>query len=316
MGSRRSGRFVRVLSALRVVRTATTDAGNESAATVMDRGRREYVSCSRVRALRRLAPGGGGDVRPPIHADRLPSIAGNPASAVQGVRRFDYGSLPLEKAQALRESRTRIHTEIKKTAACIIAIGRELIVVKKTLPHGAFQAWVSSECGVSLRSAQNYMRVARLADKNATVAFLPLGTAYRMTGRRTSRWMLDAAAERVDEGEDMTEAAFERLYKMFLDSKKRQARRKSRGSVQNAASRKSEQNSRTHIAGPSPRADVADEFSSAPFNGNPPLPEWAVSNAEYFVNEYGEGIWFGLLILWRIGELDDLMRALWKKLRN
>jgi Protein of unknown function (DUF3102) len=118
----------------------------------------------------------------PIHADRLPSIAGNPASAVQGVRRFDYGSLPLEKAQALRESRTRIHTEIKKTAESVIAIGRELIVVKKTLPHGAFQAWVSSECGVSLRSAQNYMRVARLADKNATVAFLPLGTLYCLGG--------------------------------------------------------------------------------------------------------------------------------------
>jgi hypothetical protein len=135
----------------------------------------------------------------PIHADRLPSIAVNPASAVKGVRRFDYGSLPPEKTQALQESRTRIHTEIKKTAESAIAIGGELIAAKKTLPHGRFQAWVEPECGFSLRTAQNYMRTARLVAKNANFAHLPLNTLYRMGGRRISRWMLNAAAEGVAE---------------------------------------------------------------------------------------------------------------------
>ncbi len=250
----------------------------------------------------------------PIHADRLPSIAVNPAGAVKGVRRFDYGSLPLEEAQALRESRTLIHAEIKKTAESAIAIGAALVAAKKLLPRGAFQAWVESECGFSLRTAQNYMRAARLAAKNATVALLPLGTLYRMGGRRISRWMLNAAAERVADGGEMTEAAFERLYQMFLDSKKRRARRKSRGSDQNA-DRESERNSRAHVAGQSARAVVADT-SRAPFQENRPLPKSAVSFAEYCLSKYGDDIWRRLLLLWRWGELDDVMRALRKKLRS
>jgi hypothetical protein len=126
--------------------------------------------------------------------------------------------------------------------------------------------------------------------------------------------MLNAAAERVADGGEMTEAAFERLYKMFLDSKKRRARRKSRGSDQNA-DRESERHSRAPIAGQSARAVVAD-ISRGPFQENRPLPKSAVSFAEYCLSKYGDDIWRRLLLLWRWGELDDVMRALRKKLRS
>jgi hypothetical protein len=242
--------------------------------------------------------------------DHLPAIAVNAASNLKDACRLDFGSLSPENAQIVRQCGERIHIEKKKTTDSAIAIGRELIVVKKTLPHGAFQAWVESECGFSMRSAQIYMRVARLAAKNANVALLPLNTAYRMGGRRISRWMLNAAAERVADGEEMTEAAVERLYKIFT----RRARRKSRGLNQNADIRKSERNAREHVAGQSPRAGVVADSSRVPLQTNRPLPKWVVSDAEYCVNKYGKGIWVGLLFLWRLGELDDFMRALWRKL--
>jgi hypothetical protein len=135
-----------------------------------------------------------------IPPDHLPDMAVHRRDA----NGFDYRSLSSEDAQDVRECRSRICTEVMKTAATVIAIGCELIAVKKTLRHGAFGLWVESECGFSLGSAQNYMRVARLADKNATVAYLPLVTSYRMTGQRSSRWMLIAAAERAEDGEEMT----------------------------------------------------------------------------------------------------------------
>jgi hypothetical protein len=163
------------------LRTAPTDAGNESAATVTDRGlgSKCYVRACELGFGCRRGAAVMSDL--PIHGNPPASIAVNAASDAKGVCRFDYRTLPVEKAQALQESRTRIHTEIKNTAESALAIGRELNVVKKkTLPHGAFQAWVESECGFSLRTAQNYMRAARLVSKNANFARLPLNTLYRM----------------------------------------------------------------------------------------------------------------------------------------
>ncbi len=248
-----------------------------------------------------------------IHADHRPAIV-NPANDVGGICRFDFGSLPPEDAQTVRECGERIRAAMKKIAESVIAIGRELDVVKKTLGHGRFQAFVQTVCGFSLRTAQNYMRVARLAAKNANVAFLPLGTAYRMGGRRTSRWMLNTAAGRVADGEEMTEAAVELQYRMLLNARRRRARHESRGLDRNA-DRKSEGNVRAPIAGQSSRAVVAD-ISRPPFQEDRPLPKSAVSVAEYCVSTYGEDIWRRLLCLWRWGELDDLMRALRKKLRS
>lgn len=44
-------------------------------------------------------------------------------------------------------------------------IGEELIKVKDDLDHGEFEPWVKANCCLSLRRAQEYMKVARL--KNA-----------------------------------------------------------------------------------------------------------------------------------------------------
>ena len=247
-----------------------------------------------------------------VHANHLPAIAIDEKGDRQGASRFDYGLLPQEKALALCECRTRIRAEMMKTTASVIAIGRELIAVKKTLRHGAFGPWVESECGFSLRSAQNYMRVARLADKNATVAHLPLATSYRMTGRRSSRWMLTAASERAADAEEMTEAGIERLYKAFRKPKARRAERKSRVLARNATS-KSGQNPQAEFAGQSCRADFADKHSRAQFAENP-SPAEAEQSAEWILDKCGEGPAISLVLMYAAGTLDETMRVLRRKL--
>jgi hypothetical protein len=245
----------------------------------------------------------------PVHAERLPAIAVNHAGNAEVADSFDYRSLSPEDAQAVRECGARIRTEMKKAAAAIIAIGRALIEVKRTLRHGAFGAWVKSECGFSLRSAQNYMRVARLADKNATVALLPLGTSYRMTGRRTSRWLLTTAAERAVDGKQPTEAEVERLYWMMLRASK--ARRKSRRWARNVDG-SAGQNPRAEFAGRN-RANVADKNTQAQPVVSPALAEEAEKNAEWILNKCGEGPAVSLVLMQTAGSLDETIRVLRRK---
>jgi hypothetical protein len=134
-----------------------------------------------------------------------------------------------------------------------------------------------------------------------------------MGGRRTSRWMLNAAAERVADGGEMTEAAFERLYKMFLDSKKRRARRRSRGPGQNADMRKSERNVRAPIAGQSSGAGVAAETSRDPFLDATPA-ELAEERAQWILRTCGEQFANSLVAMRDRGCLDDALRVLKAKL--
>ncbi len=66
----------------------------------------------------------------------------------------------------------------------ICDIGVQLCGAKLKLGHGQFVQWVESECGFSLRSAQNYMRASEFAaDKYATVALLPPATCTALSAK-------------------------------------------------------------------------------------------------------------------------------------
>jgi hypothetical protein len=160
----------------------------------------------------------------PVHADRLPAIAIDEKGDRQGATRFDYGPLPQERALALRECRTRIRTEMMKTVAPIIAIGGELIAAKKMLGHGAFGDWVESECGFTVRTAQNYMKASRLAGKCESISYLPAATLYRMCSRRLPLDLFDKVVECASRGQEVSEAEFNRMYREFRKSTVRVAR--------------------------------------------------------------------------------------------
>jgi hypothetical protein len=57
----------------------------------------------------------------------------------------------------------------------IVWIGRDLLAVKQMLEHGQFVHWVAKECGFSIRTAQNYMRVAEFFEGKSAIEGAPYG---------------------------------------------------------------------------------------------------------------------------------------------
>ena len=80
----------------------------------------------------------------------------------------------------------RITARMRRTAADIVATGRDLIAVKAQLKHGEFLAWIEAKLGMSDRAARNYMRVASWADgKPESVSDLPPTTLYLLAAPST-----------------------------------------------------------------------------------------------------------------------------------
>src|SRR5271168_1487011 len=119
-----------------------------------------------------------------ISSNQLPVCGGGNEQDRRVVRRFDYGSVSSEHARTLKRARGDIHLQMSTAAKAIVEIGRQLLIVKALLDRGQFVQWVETECVFSLRSAENYLRVARFVDeKNATVANLPPATLYLISAR-------------------------------------------------------------------------------------------------------------------------------------
>lgn len=74
---------------------------------------------------------------------------------------YDYSQIDEGIRDEVRDSAARIHGYARNVASGIVAIGKRLEEVKHMLPHGQFTAWVEGEFGLSARTAQNYMNVAR-----------------------------------------------------------------------------------------------------------------------------------------------------------
>ncbi len=80
----------------------------------------------------------------------------------------------------------RIRPRQRSIVEHIIASGQDLIRAKELLSHGEFLTWIAAEFGLSARTAQNYMAVARaFGAKGATVSYLPPNTLYRLAERAT-----------------------------------------------------------------------------------------------------------------------------------
>ena len=97
---------------------------------------------------------------------------------------FDYNALAPDAAATLREQARHLRALVTKTTTDMIEIGRDLMSVKNKLKHGQFTSWVEAEIGISVRTAQGYMRLAILAEgKSATVSLLPSSTARMLAAK-------------------------------------------------------------------------------------------------------------------------------------
>jgi hypothetical protein len=80
----------------------------------------------------------------------------------------------------LSEVANRIRSLRQAATLHAIEIGRELLRVKASLPHGAFAKWVEKECQFKIRTAQDLMKLAREVDPDAEVATLMVPSTLRV----------------------------------------------------------------------------------------------------------------------------------------
>ncbi len=95
---------------------------------------------------------------------------------------FDYTPLDEAKRVRIQVKTEAIKSRLKRTAEDIIAIGQDLLDVKKDLDHGEFQNWLKAEFDMSERSAQQFIQVAtkfggltksaKIADLTPTILYL------------------------------------------------------------------------------------------------------------------------------------------------
>ncbi len=161
-----------------------------------------------------------------IHSnpDHYPSRRAVEKYDAEGGGSFDYEALSPGIAQALREKSGRIRHQLKVTATAIVWIGRDLLAVKQMLEHGQFVDWVAKECGLSIRTCQNYTRTAEfLEGKSATVALLPPATLYRLSAKNAPPEVVTAVTDRAAQGE-ISEADVAQIFAEY-NNRKRAARK-------------------------------------------------------------------------------------------
>lgn len=59
------------------------------------------------------------------------------------------------------QARDRIRRHVSNLVTDVAEIGALFIVIKNELEHGAYKKWLDAEARWSIRTAQNYMNVAR-----------------------------------------------------------------------------------------------------------------------------------------------------------
>jgi hypothetical protein len=98
--------------------------------------------------------------------------------------------IPLDRLALRSEEKTtdrhltalaeQVRSHSRSSTKSIIAIGEALRDAKLHLGHGKFGEWVVAQCGLTMRTAQNYVRAAELTDKSEIVSLLNPAAIYRL----------------------------------------------------------------------------------------------------------------------------------------
>jgi hypothetical protein len=139
-------------------------------------------------------------------AVRPPLIDGEVLEAPAG---FDYSVLEPGIAGSVLATVARIRRRLKKMLLeDVVAIGKEILVVRETLPHGEFTPWLKMEFGWAVRHARNFLAVARRFAKTEINSPLPLKptVAYLLARPSTPDEAFQEAIARAEAGERITMA--------------------------------------------------------------------------------------------------------------
>lgn len=121
----------------------------------------------------------------------------NPPASVS----FNYNALPHDLADDARKIAGRIRARIKID---YIATGHDLIEMKERLGHGQFGAWLEAKFGLSDRTAERYMAVARFDAANSDIVseLLP-ATMHMLAAPSLPEQVRAACIGRVKAGEHL-----------------------------------------------------------------------------------------------------------------
>lgn len=84
-----------------------------------------------------------------------------------------------------QDAATRIRAKLDKAKATFLEIGRDLHSMKTKLAHGEFSKWIEAEFDMTIRTAQNMMNAAELADKHETLSVLSPTIIYKLAAKNT-----------------------------------------------------------------------------------------------------------------------------------
>jgi hypothetical protein len=141
---------------------------------------------------------------------------------------FNYELLESDVVDAVRAAADHIRSKVKKAIVDIIEVGKELLVVKETVAHGHFGAWLKAEFGWGERTAQNFMSVAeRFGAKSEIIADLKIQptAAYLLASPTVPDEARERALQRAEAGEQITSA----IAKKILAESRRKKRPKQEG---------------------------------------------------------------------------------------
>jgi hypothetical protein len=118
-----------------------------------------------------------------------------------------YDDLEPRLQDDLRVRADRIRQTLVRTTGAVIEAGRDLLAAKDQLDHGQFRAWIESEFRMNIRTAQQYMSVARLAEgsKNEIVSFLSPTTARLLARKSTPTEVRDKVLELTADGKPLSD---------------------------------------------------------------------------------------------------------------
>lgn len=94
----------------------------------------------------------------------------------------------------------------------IVEIGRDLLAVKASLPHGSFLPWIEAEFGMGHSTADRFMQVAKVyGSKLPTLGNLPLSALYELAAPKTPVEVREEVERLLAAGEIVTKAMVDAL---------------------------------------------------------------------------------------------------------
>ncbi len=99
---------------------------------------------------------------------------------------FNYATISESTVRKqAQDAATRIRAKLDKAKATFLEIGRDLLSIKAKLAHGEFSKWIEAEFDMTIRTAQNMMNAAELADKHEALSVLSPTIIYKLAAKST-----------------------------------------------------------------------------------------------------------------------------------